>query len=682
MTVTVQQLSFTGGEWSRSLYARTDLAKYTSAVRTMKNFTINPHGGASNRGGTQFIVEVKDSTKFTRLIPFQFSVEQSYILEFGDLYVRIIRDGGQIESGGSPVEITTPYVEADLPKVKFIQSADVLYLTHPSYAPRKISRTSHTVWTINTISFGSSVSTPTSLAASVGVVTDPDYKVSAIDSSGRESVASTSVYATDGAILTWTAVSGAAYYNVYKDESDSGVFGWVGRSNYGSFKIPAVGITPDFTLTPPEATVKFNTTDDYPGVCTFFEQRLCFARTNNQPQTIWGSVVGDFENMNTSAFVMDSDSYEFTINARQVNEIRSLVPISVLILGTSGSEWKMEAGGSSDSVTPLSVDMKPQSDYGMSDIRPLTIGNSILFVEGSGAVIRDLLYNYEIDGYAGSSLVVYSKHLFEGYTIVDWCYQQEPDSIVWCVRDDGKLLGLTYFREYEIFAWHQHETDGFIESISSISTDAGVDEVYLVVRRTLPSGDVRYIERFMPRLPYNENFERDVRDSYFVDCGLTYDGAAATTISGLDHLEGKEVAVLADGSVVNGLTVTSGEIVLPNEASKVHVGLPYVSEIETLDFIAKGDGGTTQDIISDVKSVIVSLADTRALWFGPSEDRIVEVAFREGEDYGTPTELFNGRKEMFLEAGDVRESRAFVRNVDPLPLTILGMLPRLEYGEV
>jgi hypothetical protein len=684
MKVTLQQLSFTSGVWSPSLYSRTDIKQYAGALKTLQNMIVHPHGGASNRGGTQFIKEVKDSTKKVRLIPFQFSVEQAYVLEFGDLYFRIYMDGGRVENPpGTPVEVVTTYVEADLPLLKFIQSADTLYITHPSYPPRKVTRTAHITWSINNITFGSTVAAPTSLAATpAGAATDPLYVVTALDSTFRESIASNSTNCANGSVLNWTAPAGTiSYYNIYMDQSVSGVYGWVGKSNSNTFTIPSGGFEPDFTKSPPEAITQFTTTDNYPAVCTFFEQRLLFSRTNNYPQTIWGSVVGDYENMNRSAFTSADDAFEFTINAREVNEVRWLVPLDVCMIGTSGSEWKMEPGRNADAVSALSVSMKQQSKWGSSDVPPLVIGNSVLFVENSGAAVKDLTYSYEIDGYKATALMLFSKHLFEGFEVVSWCYQQEPDSIVWAVRDDGTLLGLTYYREQNVFAWHEHTTNGLFEDITCIRSDAGEDEVYVVVNRTIEGATKRYVERFMPRLPYNDSFEIDVEDSYFVDSGLTYDSTPATTFSNLDHLEGEEVSVLADGNVVSGKTVSSGQIVLDNAASVVHIGLAYESVLESLDFVAQSEGGTIQDKVKDVKSIVLSLQNTRALWYGPSSDRLVEAAFREDEDYGDPTELYTGDKEFFLEAGQSRESKVYIKNTDPLPLTILAILPRLEYGD-
>jgi len=212
---TVAQNSFVGGEIAPSLYGRTDLAKYATSVRRMRNFITHPHGGASNRGGTEYIAEVKTSSKEVRLIPFTFSVVQAYILEFGDQYMRVYMSGGQVQSGGSPYEIVTPYLEADLPLLKYTQSADVLYITHPSYAPRKLTRTGHTSWTLSTITFGPSIAAPTSLTRTSGTGTGINFVVTAVNEAGEESIASNVFTGGNGDALSWTGSTGALYYNIY-----------------------------------------------------------------------------------------------------------------------------------------------------------------------------------------------------------------------------------------------------------------------------------------------------------------------------------------------------------------------------------------------------------------------------------------------------------------------------------
>jgi len=759
---TVAQNSFVGGEIAPSLYGRTDLAKYATSVRRMRNFITHPHGGASNRGGTEYIAEVKTSSKEVRLIPFTFSVVQAYILEFGDQYMRVYMSGGQVQSGGSPYEIVTPYLEADLPLLKYTQSADVLYITHPSYAPRKLTRTGHTSWTLSTITFGPSISAPTSLTGTGGSGTALNFVVTAVNDAGEESIASNVFASGNGVALSWTGSTGALYYNIYQDDRTSGTYGFIGQAANTTFTVPAGGIIAEYDTCPPTANNPFSGTDDYPGVCTFYDQRLLFARTNNDPQKVWASVIGSFDNLNYCSPIKDDDAFSFTINARQVNEVRFLVPLESVIMGTSGSEWKLSPGGSTDTITPTSLSVKMQSQWGVSDVQPLVVGNTVLFIGSSGSVIRDLLYSLDLDGYTGNDLTIMGNHLFRDHNLVDWAYQKDPDSIIWCVRDDGKLLGLTYFKEHEVWGWHLHETDGDIEAIASHTTGTGFDEVYMVVKRQINGATKRYVERFRQRLPADTIFENNVRDAFFVDCGLSLnnpvaiegataadpvvitqtghsysngdyidiaevygmtelnnkrfivanadtntfeltdlsgndvDGSAYSTylsggytrkaynsVSGLGHLEGEAVAVLADGDVVNGLTVSSGAITLPNskKASRIHIGLPYASTIETLDLEYQTEQGTVQDKLRTVESVLVRLEETRALKVGPDEDNLDEILFRTTEAYNEPTALFSGDKEQLIEAGNERESRVVMYNSDPLPVTILSLYARITHGE-
>ena len=799
MPLSVTQASFTGGEWAPGLHSRVDLAKYSTAVRTMRNCYPHPHGPASNRGGTEFVAEVKDSTKAVRLLPFQFSVVQSYVLEFGNLYMRVIKDGGQVvlssapaayaagttyaqgdhvSSGGvnyyslvngnvghtpassptywyaltgSIVEIKTPYVEADLALLKVEQSADVWYVTHPTYPPQKISRTAHDKWKIEVITFAASIGAPASFARSSGSGTGHTYAATALTEDGEESVVSSTATGAPGDTFGWTAVTGAASYNVY--ELVNGLYGLIGSAGSNSYVI-ATGAEPDMDVAPPTYRNPFSGAGLYPGCSAFHEQRLVFARLNNHPQTMYGTVVASFENMNTSSPLKADDAYTFTINSRQVNEIRWMVSLNDLLIGTSGGEWRMKPGANSDAITPTSVDLKAQSYWGSSDVPPLVIGNSVLFVEASGQIVRDLTYSLEVDGYAGNDLTLLSNHLFEGYTIKEWAYQQHPDSIVWAVRSDGLLLGMTYYREHQVWGWHWHDTEGDFESVASVAVTGGLNEVYFVVRRLIDGTLVRYIERFRQRLP-----NADIHDAYFVDCGLSLDSPvditaataadpvvvtavahgfsdgdlvdivgvvgmtelngvrfkvankatdtfelqteagvdidgsaytayveggvvrkAVTAISGLDHLEGRTVAVLANGNVVNGLVVTSGAITLPAAASRVHVGLGYVADLELLDFEYPTETGTAQDKIRTVKTAVVGMINTRAMWIGPSADRLLEVKFRTTEAYGEPTALFTGSKELALYAGDQREGRVFIRNVDPVPLTVTKVIGRVNHG--
>lgn len=606
-------------------------------------------------------------------------------LGFSTIYFRLTdevdpstKKNGYIEAGYI-AEIETPYQEADLSLLKFVQSNDTLYITHPSYQVRKLSRRDHDIWDIERIDFGADIEAPTNLASASG--TGSFYAVTAVDANERESVASASVEGAPGNALTWDTVLGALYYNIYKDDNESDFFGWIGQAESLTFTEPTTKIIPDQDESPPKELVVFEGKGNYPGVCTFFEQRFVTARTDNDPQDIWGSRTADFENFNESRPLKDDDSYNFTINSRNLNEIKWMVPLNELIIGTSGSEWKMSSGGQSNAVTPTSVNMKMQTQYGVSDLQPIVVGNTVLFLEAAGSVVRDLQYSYEVDSHVGNDLSILANHLFRGFSITDWCYQRDPNSIVWAVRSDGVLLGLTYVKSQQVSGWHRHDTSGLFERVASLRTNSGEDAVYFIVKRTIDGVDKRYIEKLSSRIPVNSEYEFKIEDAYFVDCGLTYDGAPATVISGLDHLEGESIVALADGNVIKGLTVTSGTIELDNPASKVHLGLSYYSDLETLDVDYAAESGTIQDKRKHVPSVVLRMENTRAAFVGPDVDSLTEIAFREDEDYGEPTALFTGDKEVNIDAGAPREARVFVRNIDPLPMTILAIITRVDHGE-
>lgn len=838
MTVTVQQRSFTGGEWSPSLYARSDLAKYGTAVKQLKNVIPHRSGGASNRGGTRFIGLTKFAAKVARMIPFQFSVVQSYALEFGDQYIRVFKDGGRVVEGditisgatqANPVvitatahgyangdwvvissvggmtelngktfivanqtvntfelqdtdgnnvdgtgfnayvsggvanrvfEIVSPYLDTDLALLKFTQDADTMFITHPSFAVRKLTRTSDINWTLTTIVFGTSLASPVVTGGGTG--TDFDYVVTAVSASGDESLISNIITNKAGVSLSWSAITGADHYNVYNTSSGNSIFGLIGRALTTTFQEPVLGLLSNFSISPPLINTIFNATDGFPGSSAFFQQRLVLARTNDFPQTIFGSVIGAFENFNLSIPPLADDPYTFTLNAREMNEIRWIVPLNTLIIGTAGSEWSMSGGAPGEAITPSSVSLDIQSQWGVSDVYPVTVGNVVLFLERSNAVVRELAFSFESNGYIGNDLTILASHLFEGFALTEWAYQQQPDSIVWCVRDDGTLLGLTYYREHDIVGWHRHETKGSFESVMSLRRDTEDDEVYVIVKRELGGVVRRYVETLENRLKISSSFDFDVRDSYFVDSGLSLDvpvtisGAtqanpvvitatahgfsngdlididnvfgmvelnntrfkaanvtantfeltdqsdvgidgtafseyesggevrkAVTSITGLDHLNGESVSVLADGNVIPGVIVVNGGITLKTPASRVHIGLGYTSDIETLGFTFDTDVGPVTDKIRTIPSVVLTLQDTRALLIGPSSDELLELIFRENEDFDNPTALFNGdiEKQLESESGEGRSGSLFIRNVDPLPMTVLNIMPRIDHGE-
>jgi hypothetical protein len=707
---------------------------------------------------------VKTSSKQVRLIPFEFNTTQTYVLEFGDLYMRIIKDAGQVLSGGSPVEITTPFTESQLFDLQFTQSADVMTITHPSHAPRELSRSSHTSWALSTISFGATLTAPGGVSSSaqntiaLADTRSYEYVVTSVDTStGAESLPSSTTTITNSELtstttntITWSTATGADRYFVYKKKG--GVFSFIGRSDGTSFLDD--NIDPDANDTAPTNRTIFNSSDNYPAAVSYYQQRLMFAQSNNNPQTIWLSQTGNYHNFNVSAPLRDDDGVTFTIASRQVNEIRHMIPLAELIILTSGGEWLMKslAGGA---ITPTAIDVSPQGYRGASKIPPLVIGNTVLYLQSKGGIVRDLSYALESDSYTGNDLTVLASHLFAGKTVVDWAYAQTPYSVIWVVLSDGSLAALTYMREHEVWGWSRHDTEGTYESVCSVS-EGSEDAVYFVVNRTIGGVTKRYIERLHTRV------FTDVADAFFVDSGLSYDGthAGSTTmtlsggttwlhgenltltasvstfvsgdvgnaivmtigtatlrcvitaytsgtvvtvqaardvpaafrnvatsswskavddLSGLGHLEGKSVAILADGNVLAPLTVSSGAITLDTPASKIHVGLPIQSEFQTLDIENKK--ATVQGKEKSVAVVTMKVENTRGGKVGPDFDRLTEFKQRAYEAYGEPTALKTGNIRVTLPSGWSTSGSIAYRQDDPLPVTILSVIPELEVGK-
>ena len=762
MPVHTIQPSFSGGELAPSLHARVDLAKYATGLKTCRNFFVQAHGGVANRSGTKFICETANSTKITRLIPFEFNTEQTYILEFGHQTMRVIKDGGQVLSSGSPVSIATPYSDTELADLKFTQSADVMTICHASHPVKEVKRTSHTAWSITSVSFGTSMAAPGGVSSTAqnfdnsNPGTSYSYVVTAVKTAtADESVASSATSITNNNLsstitntISWNAVSGANSYNVFK--SFGGIYGFVGRSTGTTFKDDNIEADPNDT--PATARTIFNTTDEYPASVAYYQQRLVFGQTNNDPQKIFMSQTGNYHNFNVSEPLRDDDAVTFTIAASQVNEVRHLVPLSDMIILTSGGEWLLTANDGV--ITPSAIQVKPQGYRGSADAPPIVIGNTIIHLQSKGAIIRDLAFALESDSYTGNDLTVLASHLFAGKTVREWAYAQAPHSIVWTVLSDGTLAALTYMREHEVWGWSRHDTDGTFESVCTIA-EGDEDATYFVVKRTINGATKRYIERL------NTRVFTEVADAFFVDSGLSYDGThtgstsmtlsggtnwthtetltltasgstfvsgdvgntivltigeetlvctiqaytsvtvvsvkagrdvpsafrgVATTswakgvdeISGLGHLEGKTVAILADGNVEAQKTVASGAITISHPATKIHIGLPIQADIQTLN-LELGQP-TQQGKKKSISEVTLRVEESRGGKIGYDADHLTEFKQRAYEPYGTATSLKTGDISVTMPSTWRSEGSIFFRQDDPLPMTLLAVIPEVSVG--
>lgn len=723
--------AFVSGELSPELYGRVDIDRYASGVAKARNFIILPHGPAMNRPGFRFINEVKDSTKPVRLIPFSFSTVQTFAIEMGDHYIRFHTDAATLSPGAVAAynnataykpgdlaasggvnyyctanttghappnasywypmptgiyEVPSPYADDDLFSIKYEQSGDVITFTHPGYPIKELKRYSNTQWIFSDVVFASTMPAPTNCAASAHITnagTNQDfyYGVTALNPDGfEESLMSAPSDVAENDLtksknyntITWTAptgaVTGQTRYNVYKKAN--GTFGYIGQTTELTFKDD--NIIADMTRTVPINETFFGQSGDYPWAVARHEQRRFFAGSLNGPLNVWATQSASDNNMNYHIPTQDSDSLRFKIAASKANRIRHLVSLIDLIALTASTEWRIFAGGD-NALTPSSITIKAQSQNGASNVQPVVVNNLILYEQAQGGHIREMSYQWQGNGYVSKDISVLSPHLFDGYQIVDMAFSRSPYPILWCVSTSGKLLGLTYAPEQQVAAWHQHDTDGVFESCCTVVEDK-VEALYVVVRRTINGVQKRYIERLRNR------GDTSLPDLAFVDCGLTYSGAPVTTIAGLDHLEGKIVAILGDGAVFPQQVVTGGSITLDYPVSKAQIGLPYVSDLKALPIAWAQEAAQGRSRVKNINQVWVRVKNSGLFQAGPDEDRLTQFKWRTLEPYGSPPELRDGEMALVIKSNWNQDGAILIRQDQPLPLTVVDLTIEASIG--
>lgn len=588
-------------------------------------------------------------------------------------------------------KVGSPYNGVELDDIDFKQTADTMYLVHIDHAVNKLLRHAHDDWEFVEVTFGPAISAPTGLAATATTPnTDADnagaayfpqpasYVVTAVnDDTGQESRASNSGTADNDLDLkknyntiTWTATDGATRYNVYKADN-SQFYGYIGTTDDTTFRDDNIG--PDLTRAPPQASNPFDGVGNYPSSVTFMDQRLMLGRTQNVPNGIWGSRAGtsEYENFDVSQPMRDSDAVSFAIVSDSVNAINNLVSSSSLLALTSDAIFKIDGDGNGGVLTANSQSARRQIGRGSSRLPPIVVDNVVFYSPSTGSSVRTINYSFEQDGLQSNDVSIFSPHFFVGFSIVSWCYAQEPRSIIWAVRSDGKLLCFTWEQEQNVWGWTLCETDGVVLSCCSIVED-GEDRVYLIVRRTINGVDRTFIER-MASAEWD-----DVSDSCYVDCAITqYVDQPQTEFTGLWHLDGATVDGLVDGVVVTGLTVQDGKVTLPAMAGSARVatfGLPYQVDVETLPVRAQAPGsGWNVGRKQQTGQIVLDIYQTRSILIGVDADHLYPLKQRLDEDYGAPDALMTGNYPMDsanVVSGDVS---VHVRQTAPLPMTLVGV---------
>ncbi len=695
MTMYPVQQSFNGGEISPLLTARTDQPRYQTGATLMKNAVPMAQGPVTRRPGFYFMGAAKeqDTSKTVRLVPFVFSSLQSRILEFGDSYVRVWLSEGLVATSDEDdntviYEVESPYTEDDIASLRFAQSSDVVYIVSPNHPPRKLSRYADDDWRFATPTFMPTIDPPSNVTITTGgtVSSNSDvtatyyYRVSTISATtGEESLASDVVSRSTTGLsssfynrISWNAVDDALQYRIYK--KSYGVYGFIGRAVDGDTYFDDTNIGADEADTISEAENPFAEEGDYPSIVFFWQQRLGFASTYNNPLTVWFSESGNLESMAAASPPNDDDKIEASLAAQRQNIFRWIEGDRVLCLGTDGGEWTME-GATGGAITPSSMAFSSYGNRGSEENIPaLCAGDSLLYVQRGGNVVREFAYSYDYDAYISADMTLLSGVL-NGKKIVAWAFQQSPYSVAWCVLNDGSMVGLTYLREHDVVGWHRHETDGFVEDVAVIptSSDTGQnDEVWLLVRRTVDGVEKRYVERMA------EFFDAETADTaFYVDSGLTYSGSPVTSLSGLDHLEGREVVLFTDGYVMPSRVVVDGTISLDKAVSTVHVGLAYNTDIIPTKPEMTFDNGTTISRVRKILGARLRLYRSMGVRAGTSEDKLYDVLLRDASNM-VSARFLTGDCDVCLDGAWSEDASVLIRVQDPVPMTILAIVYNVD----
>jgi hypothetical protein len=407
----------------------------------------------------------------------------------------------------------------------------------------------------------------------------------------------------------------------------------------------------------------FNTTSGYPRSVCLHEQRLCFGGTKAQPNTIWCSAIGDFENFELG--VNASDAVQFTLAASEGNRINWMFSQNEMLVGTSGDEWTIGAADSASALSATNVKTRRQASYGSKYMRAAMVNDVLLFVQRNGRKIRELVYELNKDGWVAPDLTLLAEHITVG-EIVEVAYQQQPDAILWCVRGDGTLIGMTYERDQKVVGWHRHTIadNADVESVATIYGNGTEDEVWMVVKRTVAGATYRTIERFP--LLWRTAFDDQAATSYrYLDGHVAFPaGAANRSVTGLSHLNGKSVTIVQNG-VLTGTAVVSGGAVTVPAAAAGYVGLPYISTLTPMKLDMDLEDGSSQGRKKRIHKVVVRTLKSQG----------GEVRVNAGQWYDLASALTTGDQKILTAGTFGFDADVSVQQSDPYPMCILAIEP-------
>lgn len=718
----VAQNNFTSGELSEWLDPRVDFPKYNNGLSLCENAIVRPQGGVFGRGGTVRVAPCKFSSLTTRVIPFRFSKTQTYIIELGHLYFRVfvnyapvtldtsisnatLSPLGEIRittstahgltsgrpaiiegvvgtteangrweqisvisttqfdltgsafvkpyvSGGTAkgvIEVTTGYDAADLRGIKYAQTGDTLYLTHEDYPPAKITRVSSTSFALSVVDFQD------------GPYFDKNTSPLTLDPSGSTGAITVTASA---ALFSSTHVGSLWRF------SDAGV-------NWGYFEI--TGFTSStlvnanvITTLPgganPSASIHWreglwSDAQGYPACVAVHEQSTIWAGSPGAPQTFVKSVTDSPEDMTPGT--LDDDSAVYTVGSGEIDSIKWMKSIDSLVLGTEGNEISV-SGDNDSGLTPTSVRVKPRTPHGSNIIDGVRVSDAVVFCQRTGKRVRSLSYQIQSDKFTAKDLGLLADHILEEFGLVDMAFQQERYSVIWGIREDGELIGITYLPDEDVIGWHRHPTygDGAFQSVATVpSPTFDRDDVWFTTYRTLNGVVTQHVEYMEPT-------------NYGLDCATIFT-SAATTFS-VPHLKGETVAVVADNTTYpNKVVGDDGLVTLPAATLNVRIGLPFTGKIRTMkpEQQLQG-GGTTQGLPRRWTQMRVRVKDTLGLKIAGDQ-----IPYRKSSDLlDTGLQPFTGDHIVPAASFFDEDGRVTIEQTLPLPWAVTGIFGKVDFG--
>lgn len=734
--------TFARGEVSPLMFGRVDIEPYSACLDKCRNAWVRPFGVVSRVAGSEFITTAKGKA---RLLKFVFSAFDSYMIECGAGYFRFFNDGGYIvNANGSIYEITNPFTEEQLASIQYVQLDDLIKIVYKddennTNKPLELIRKAANDWELREVSFKCTPFLDENIT---------DTTLMASGTEGNITVSASSPIFNKGHVGTYWWLGSKTTVDNLEKQGFFKITGWTDSTHVTAVvqhKLSTASATKEW------GEGAFGGYRGYPSAIGLMDGRLYYGRTPNSPRNIYGSRPYAYEDFTPAIDNEDSGSInvEMATNANgDGSDIKWIIGTNYMLVGTFGGEFVVKGSGDAG-ITPTDITARARSNWGVEAIQPIVVDSMIHFVQRTGQKIRQFTYDYYLDSYKAVDVSLYSEHLFES-PIVDIAYQKNPDSILYCLREDGKVAALTLETTQQIQAWCLLEFDGVVESLETIPSRNGLyDEVYMIVRREINGQTVRHIERVQDLITpeiqskcwyvraglhydaFSETEGQDLtlsgtsgvvtatasgfsadmvkRRIRFCDDALNvlgemiiteyvnattvkgkvvkdfpqttlkggYWGVSVADIAGMEHLEGREVQILADGAVQSPKTVENGGFTLDLDAFYIIAGLGYQTYIKTMPLEAGSENGTAVGKRKRINELSMRVWRTSGCRIGYNLENLQRVKYRDPEvPMGLPAPLFTGIiPNNKFNQGWVWEASITVEQSEPLPMNILAISP-------